>query len=240
MRKSICVLVSGGLDSDVLLSELAERYQSVVPVYVRQGLAWERAELYWLKKFISALQASPRPRLSPRKRALGEGRIRPLRILSLPMQDVYGSHWSLGGRPVPGSRSADSAVYLPGRNLALTVKAAVLCAREGIREIALGSLGDNPFPDATPAFFRTWGQALSQGLKVPLVIRAPYRSQNKAEIIHKGRGLPLELSFSCIAPKGYRHCGRCNKCAERRRAFREAGVFDKTPLAAKIDSRSVR
>ena len=31
-----------------------------------------------------------------------------------------------------------------------------------------------------------------------------------------GRGLPLELTFSCIAPVAGQHCGRCNKCAERR------------------------
>ena len=43
-NRTVCVLVSGGLDSDVLAAELARR-GPVVPVYVRQGLAWEAVEL---------------------------------------------------------------------------------------------------------------------------------------------------------------------------------------------------
>jgi 7-cyano-7-deazaguanine synthase in queuosine biosynthesis len=43
-----------------------------------------------------------------------------------------------------------------------------------------------------------------------------------------GKGLALELTFSCINPKGYEHCGDCNKCTERKKAFFAAGVFDKT------------
>ena len=45
MKRPVCALVSGGLDSMVLLDELAKRYRPVVPVYIRQGLAWERDEV---------------------------------------------------------------------------------------------------------------------------------------------------------------------------------------------------
>lgn len=220
-RRSICILVSGGLDSGVLAAEMAGRYAGVLPVYVRQGLRWEKAELYWLRRFLASLRRLRR----------GGGIIKPLRILSLPMGDIYRAHWSVGKKPAPGARTRDEAVYLPGRNLALTVKAAVLCAMKGIPEIALGSLEQNPFPDATPAFFRAWGNVLGRGLAKPIRIRTPFRSQSKVEVIQKGRLWPLGLSFSCIAPKGRRHCGRCNKCAERRGAFRKAGVTDRTIYA---------
>jgi 7-cyano-7-deazaguanine synthase len=40
------------------------------------------------------------------------------------------------------------------------------------------------------------------------------------------------LTFSCLAPQGRRHCGRCNKCAERKRAFRQAGIPDPTKYAS--------
>jgi 7-cyano-7-deazaguanine synthase len=46
-----------------------------------------------------------------------------------------------------------------------------------------------------------------------------------------GDGLPLELTFSCLRPVGGLHCGRCNKCAERRRGFAEAGLPDPTQYA---------
>src|SRR5215470_17343594 len=100
MKKSIGVLESGGLDSAALLAELSEKYRTILPIYIRQGLVWEKVELYWLKRFLSALRR-------------GNKRIQPLKIFSLPMADVYGAHWSTGAGRSPGARSADSAVYLP-------------------------------------------------------------------------------------------------------------------------------
>jgi 7-cyano-7-deazaguanine synthase len=212
-RSSICVLASGGLDSDVLLADLTRRYARVWPVYIRQGLAWEHAELYWLKKFLHLKK------------------IEPLTVLSVPMTDLYGAHWSTGHKPVPGARTKDEAVYLPGRNMVLSVKAAVFAAMKKVPLLALGSLDHNPFPDASPRFFKAWGKALGSGLGVRLRVMAPYRHLSKVEVIRRGKHLPLELSFSCIAPKGNTHCGRCNKCAERRRAFRAAKVIDRTRYA---------
>jgi 7-cyano-7-deazaguanine synthase len=213
---SIAVLVSGGLDSDVLLAEMAERYARVFPIYVRQNLKWEKEELYWLRRFL---------------RVLHKPAIKKLHVLSLPMEDLYGAHWSLGRGRTPGARTRDAAVYLPGRNLILTLKAGIFCALEKIPVIALGSLGHNPFPDASPAFFKRWAAAMGQGLATRVKIIAPFRSMSKTEVIRRGRHLPLEFSFSCIAPQRRRHCGRCNKCAERKRAFRLARVPDPTRYA---------
>jgi 7-cyano-7-deazaguanine synthase len=212
-KSSVGVLVSGGLDSDVLLAEMTRRYPVVWPIYIRQKLAWETVELYWLQKFLAAIPGT---------------RVQPLQILSLSMTDVYGDHWSTGRRPVPGATSPDAAVYLPGRNLALTVKAAVFAVMHHVPTLALGSLGHNPFPDATPAFFRRWGNALALGLGKPLRVIAPYRHLSKVDVIRRGAEFPLELSFSCIRPQGRWHCGQCNKCAERHRAFRAARITDRT------------
>jgi len=213
---SIAVLVSGGLDSDVLLAECARRYAKVWPIYIRQGLAWESAERHWLKAFIRKIRLSA---------------VQPLQVFSLPMADVYGPHWSTGRRPAPGARSRDKAVYLPGRNMLLSLKAAVFAVQHRVGTLALGSLDHNPFPDAAPRFYAQWGKALAAGLGSPLRVVAPYRRLGKAEVIRRGRRWPLELSFSCIAPSGRRHCGRCNKCAERRRAFKAAGIGDETSYA---------
>jgi 7-cyano-7-deazaguanine synthase len=213
----VCVLVSGGLDSAALVGWQSLHGKKVFPVYIRQGLAWETVELYWLRRFLRAMQ--------------GQKNIAPLQIFNLPMADLYGRHWSLGRQPVPGARTRDEKVYLPGRNPLLTVKAAVFCAQAGITEMALGSLDHNPFPDATPAFFKLWSKALTQALGQPLEISAPFRQWRKEQVIQRNRQWPLQLSFSCLAPKGKRHCGRCNKCAERQLAFKRAGVKDKTNYA---------
>src|SRR5262249_54908830 len=134
-------------------------------------------------------------------------------------------------KPVPGYRSPDRAVYLPGRNLILMVKAAVFCAMNRIPILALGSLDHNPFPDARPQFFKAWAKACQMGLNAPLRVIAPYRSLSKVEVVRRHADTPLHITFSCLAPRGHTHCGRCNKCAERKKAFRLARVKDKTRYA---------
>ena len=58
MPERVCVLTSGGLDSAVLVGVLARR-QEVHPVYVRCGLAWERAEEAALRRFQMAIRHDP-------------------------------------------------------------------------------------------------------------------------------------------------------------------------------------
>jgi len=209
-KSSVAVLVSGGLDSAALLCHAATRFRRVYPIFIRQGLRWEKAELYWLGRFLRKV------------------RVEPLVILDVPMKDLYQRHWSVSGANVPGARSADSAVYLPGRNLLLTLKSGIFCAARKIPALWIGSLDHNPFPDATLAFFRAWGKSISQGLGWNLRIEAPFRKKSKAQIISAYAEAPLHVSLSCLAPVGRNHCGRCNKCAERRKAFHEAGIEDKS------------
>ncbi len=219
--QSVCVLVSGGLDSCVLVAEMGRTRREVHPVFIRQGLRWEETEIHWLRRFLEALRAEP----------LNLRSIREITLLDLPAGDLYGEHWSTTGENVPGAETEDAAVYLPGRNVLLLAKTAVFCAMRGIPEIALGILGQNPFPDATPEFFSKMEETLSTALNAPIRLTRPFAGQSKKAVTEMGRGLPLELSFSCIDPEGMDHCGVCNKCDERRKGFREAGIEDRTVYA---------
>ena len=221
------VLLSGGLDSAVLVAEEAARGdQEVQPVYVSVGLAWEDAERQVVRRLLDS-------------GALGR-RVRPLAALSVDMRDVYPrTHWAVQGRP-PSYRTPDEDVYLPGRNIVLLGKAGVYCAAAKLDRLVLGTLEHNPFPDATPAFRDAMAAALSLGLAHELEIAAPYASVSKAEVIRRGTALsvPLELTLSCMSPAdGARHCGVCSKCRERHDAFIEAGVPDPTTY---VDQRFVR
>jgi 7-cyano-7-deazaguanine synthase len=204
-----------------MLAELARCYHKVYPVFIRNGLIWEETELRHLRRFLRALAASPLT-----------AHYAPLTILDFPVRDLYGTHWSTTGRRVPGKASPDAAVYLPGRNLLLISQAAIFCAQHNIGTIAIGSLRSNPFPDATPTFFRQFAAVAGAALGCRLRVVAPLHGLTKAQVILRGRDLPLHLSFSCIAPRRGRLCGRCNKCAERKKAFRRAGVEDKTLYAS--------
>ena len=210
----IAALASGGLDSCVMLRELAARGATVLPVYVRAGLSWETAEIHWLERFLAAAELRD---------------CQPLTVLDLPVTDLYGDqHWSLSGREVPGFDSSLDSNYLPGRNLLLLAKISVFCALRDADAIAMAPLADNPFPDGTEEFFRSFAAAASRALDRPVAIELPFRSLDKSEVIHRGNGLPLELTFSCIRPEGVEHCGDCTKCAERQHGFAAAGVTDPT------------
>jgi len=212
-----CVLVSGGLDSAVLLRDTLRAHRLVRPLYVRAGLHWERIEIQALRRFLGSLHS---PRLLP------------LAIIEMPMADLYGRHWSVSGRGGPRYHDGDETVYLPGRNIALFSKAATFCALHRIPVLVSGILSANPFPDGTPAFFRAMERALSRGLGAPLRLRAPFRRMTKDRVVRRGRDLRLDLTVSCVRPlRGGRHCGGCSKCAERARAFRDAGVPDPTAYA---------
>jgi 7-cyano-7-deazaguanine synthase len=56
----------------------------------------------------------------------------------------------------------------------------------------------------------------------------PYQHLSKIEVLQRGRNMPLAQTWSCLRPIEGLHCGRCNKCAERQRAFAKAGLIDET------------
>lgn len=215
-KSPVGLLVSGGLDSCILLGTLVSQNRRVQPFYVRSQLVWESEEVRAVRRFREALATSL---------------VEALVVLDLPLADLYGDHWSVTGCEPPDASSADEAVYLPGRNALLVIKAALWCQLHGIEELALGVLETNPFADATAAFFDDLQSALNCGKEGRLRIVRPLAGLNKRQVMEQGRDLPLELTFSCIAPVRGLHCGRCNKCAERSDAFERIGLEDRTEYA---------
>jgi 7-cyano-7-deazaguanine synthase len=218
------VLCSAGLDSAVLLAHLAQT-ATVLPVYVRVGLAWEHAERAALEELLAA--------------HVYRTNVEPPVTLDLDMRDVYpATHWALTGA-APAYDTPDEDVYIVGRNIVLLTKAAILCAYRKVSRLALGPLAGNPFPDATPEFFAALGRALTIGLAHTMAIEAPFLEWDKSAVIARGveLGVPLEHTLSCMSPAstgaGYVHCGECSKCRERRNAFAAAGVRDRTAYARK-------
>jgi 7-cyano-7-deazaguanine synthase len=214
--EKISVLASGGLDSSVLIAKLAADAE-VYPIYVRCGFAWEDMELKGLQSFLDALH---------------NRNVMPTTVLSTPTSVLYGDHWSVTGARVPAADEPDENTYLPGRNILLISLAAIWGSTHGVSRIAIGSLGGNPFPDATPEFFETFARALSMGLGHNVKIEAPLRGFHKEDLIKQFKDLPLELTLTCMAPKDFQHCGQCNKCFERQQAFQKAGVVDRTVYLA--------
>ncbi|HEY4398678.1 MAG TPA: 7-cyano-7-deazaguanine synthase, partial [Acidimicrobiia bacterium] len=160
-------------------------------------------------------------------------RLRPLLTLDLPVADTYGAHWSVSADDVPDEHTPDEAVYLPGRNLLLLSKSSIWCALNGYPTIALGTLKGNPFADSSREFFGDVESLVRTAVDHRLEIATPFSELGKAEVLERGRQLHLEHTFSCIDPVAGVHCGRCNKCAERRGAFAEADIDDLTTYASR-------
>src|SRR5207248_10437089 len=72
------VLVSGGLDSAILLGESLRAPGRVFPLYIRCGLFWEDTELEHLRGFLDAIRTPA---------------LQPLHVLEMPVRDLYADHW---------------------------------------------------------------------------------------------------------------------------------------------------
>lgn len=215
----IGLLLSGGLDSTILLNTLLREGNCIQPIYIRSHLAWEADEYMAVNRL---LQIAKTPQLKN------------LVTLDVPVGDLYDQHWSTTGNDVPHADTSDEAVFLPGRNGLLILKAGLWCQLHGIQRLALAVLLGNPFEDAQPRFFRNLEGVLNGSGEPKIEIVCPFASLNKREVMRLGTTCPLEETFSCISPSDGLHCGECNKCAERRRAFRSAEMPDRTRYSSKI------
>ena len=213
------LLLSGGLDSAILLHQLLSHGWRVRPFFVRTGCLWQELELHSIGQLLAALR---HPKLDP------------LVEFNMQVDDLYGEHWSITGEAVPDDHSTDDAVFLPGRNPLLLLKPMLWCALHDVSKLALATLAANPFDDAQPDFFDRFEAMIEQAIGCDVRIVRPFEMLSKRCVMQLGRDVPLELTFSCLAPVGGQHCGRCNKCAERAAAFGHLSGGDPTRYAKDV------
>src|SRR5688572_26445559 len=103
-HSTIGVLLSGGLDSSILLATLLRQGRRVQPFYIRTDVVWAAAELAAMRQFLAAMET---PALED------------LVVFDLPLADLYQDHWSVSGVDTPSDATPDEAVFLPGRNALL-------------------------------------------------------------------------------------------------------------------------
>ncbi len=214
---TIGLMLSGGLDSALLLMKLLRDGYRVQPFYVAAGCQWELAERAAINRLLADLASLE---------------VCPIVDFAMPSDDLYGCHWSLTGLDVPDETTTDEAVFLPGRNPLLLLKPALWCGMHGITQLAVATLADNPFPDATSDFCQHFQAVIEIATGKQLEIVRPFAKQRKAEILTREIDFPHRLTFSCLAPQDGLHCGSCNKCAERKRALQTLPGGDPTQYAS--------
>ncbi|MBO7719233.1 MAG: 7-cyano-7-deazaguanine synthase QueC [Methanosphaera sp.] len=85
------------------------------------------------------------------------------------------------------------------------------------------------FPDNSKEYLESFNKTIEYGSFDDIKIKAPLIDMTKKEIIEKGHQIdaPMDLSYSCY--NGSRkHCGVCESCKRRRRAFEQADIDDPT------------
>ncbi len=103
--------------------------------------------------------------------------------------------------------------------------------RLALDKIFYGAHGsDEPFyPDCRREFYEAFEIAARLGTSENIKIHAPFSGKRKSEVIKKGveLGVPFEFTWSCYR-EADKHCGECESCANRKKAFQEAGIADPT------------
>lgn len=215
------VLLSGGLDSAVLLARCLDLGLRCRALSVDYGSRHARAEI----------QAAER--IAWRYDVPHE--IADLRRLT----PLLARNALTGTTEVPEGHYADdtmAATVVPGRNLMMLAIAAAHAAAVGARAVLTAvHAGDHPvYPDCRPDFIAAANSAAFLGTEGcgDVVIDAPFVSMSKTEIVTLGESLrvPFGLTWSCYVG-GEVHCGRCGTCVERAEAFHAAGVNDPTIYA---------
>ncbi len=139
-----------------------------------------------------------------------------------------------GGDEIPEGHYADEnmrSTVVPFRNGIMLSIAVGIAESNGLSYVMMANhSGDHTiYPDCTPQFVNAFDAAASAGTFVTVHLRSPYTNLTKADIARKGKSLGIDYSetWSCYKG-GAHHCGVCGTCVERKEAFAEAGIVDKT------------
>jgi 7-cyano-7-deazaguanine synthase len=218
---AVC-LVSGGMDSCVTAALAREENDELAFLHVSYGQRTEARERRAFEELAAHYGVARRLAVSIEHLARIGGS-------SLTDSSIPVSEADLESRRIPTS-------YVPFRNahllsIAVSWAEVIKAARVYIGAVAEDSSG---YPDCRPEFYEAFQRVIDLGTRpdTRVEIRTPVIHMRKAEIIRRGAELaaPLELTWSCYRREDVA-CGRCDSCALRLRAFREAGRADPVPYA---------
>ncbi len=151
------------------------------------------------------------------------------------LKDIFSGATSLVNRDIPLTAEFSSPIIVPFRNAIFLSAAVAYAVTVEATHIFYGAQGsDEPFyPDCRREFYEAFEKAARLGTCQEITIKAPFSGGKKSELIKEGAklGVPFELTWSCYLD-GAKHCGRCESCVNRKKAFVEAGVADPTEYEA--------
>jgi 7-cyano-7-deazaguanine synthase len=151
------------------------------------------------------------------------------------LKDIFSGVTSLCNHDIPLTAEFSQPIIVPFRNAIFLSAAVAYAVTVGAKKIYYGAQGsDEPFyPDCRREFYLAFEKAARLGTCEDINIQAPFSDMRKLDVIKIGAelGVPLELTWSCYLD-GAKHCGKCESCVNRKKAFKEASVPDPTKYDA--------
>ncbi|HPO13226.1 MAG TPA: 7-cyano-7-deazaguanine synthase QueC [Candidatus Hydrogenedentes bacterium] len=219
--QGIVVLVSGGVDSSVLVHYVAREpgHGGIHAVSFNYGQRHSR------ELVCAAYQA----------KAAGAVEHKILDISFLGPLLREGSVLLAGGNAVPDLKDVPDRertqppTYVPNRNMMLLSMAAAYAEAHGMREVYYGAQAQDEYGywDCTREFLERINAVLALNRKEAVQICAPFVDKSKAEIVGMGFELGVDFSHTWSCYRGEETaCGTCPTCVERLNAFKAVGMED--------------
>jgi 7-cyano-7-deazaguanine synthase len=147
------------------------------------------------------------------------------------LKEIFSNVTSLCNTNIPLTSEFSDPIIVPFRNAIFLSAAVAYAVAVGADTIFYGAQGsDEPFyPDCRREFYEAFEKAARLGTCQEITIQAPFSGKHKSELFKAGvkLGVPFELTWSCYRDSA-KHCGKCESCNNRKKAFREAGIADPT------------
>ena len=221
MKKAV-VVFSGGIDSISMCTYLKEKYE----LYGISFLYGQKAnqEIKKAKAFAKILK-------------LKEHKIVNISF----MKELYGNTNVLTSTQKKIPSKFNYSIVVPIRNGIFLSVATAWAFSINASLVAYGAhTGDKNYPDCRPAFSKKLESSFNQGeidgikskIRKKIEIWSPYKAKlSKKQLLKKGYnvlGDKIFNTWSCYK-NGKVQCGECESCNNRKAAFLEANMEDKTP-----------
>lgn len=156
------------------------------------------------------------------------------------MKELYGDSNVLTSTKRKIPNKFEYSIVVPIRNAVfLSIASAWAFTLHASLVVYGAHTGDKNYPDCRPAFAKKLESAFNEGeidginskLRKNIKIWSPYREGfSKSDLLKKGikvLGDSMFKTWSCYSNKKY-HCGVCESCNNRKKAFQRADIIDKT------------
>ena len=221
--KNAVVLVSGGMDSAV-----------VVAIARAQGFAVHALSVRYGQRHTSELDAAAKV-----ARSLGA---MAHKTVSVDLRSIGGSALTDEAIEVPLDHPAAPdeipVTYVPARNTIMLSIALGWAEVLGAADIFCGvnAVDYSGYPDCRPEFIEAFERLANLATKAGVEgagirVHAPLQHMSKADIVREGGRLGVDFAdtVSCYkADEEGRACGHCDACRLRAEGFQSAGVTDPT------------